>query len=356
MREPAKVTVDRRIASAAESLLPMIVDNLHDAVLITEGEAGASGSRLILFVNRAFTVMTGFTAEEALLRTPDLTIGPNTDPAALQRIQAARASRVPIREELLKVRKDGSTFWAELDVLPVLDARGLCTHFIGVMRDVTERRLVRSRAASAERAAEVSGLVAGLAHEINNPLAALMSNLEWLARRIPPEDRTVFGEAQQAASRIATIVRELRVVIGAGGGSEPPEVPSVGDQPVRAKVLIVDDDDLVLRSVARVVGKKHDVATASSAALALLAIGEQATPFDAVVCDVTMPGIDGLGFYDQVRRLGSGLERKIIFMTGGTGGLRDPSDHLAHLPNPCIEKPIRTPSLFAAIETVARSL
>ncbi len=353
MREPANVTVDPRISSAAESLLPLIVAHLHDAVLITEGEAGPSGSRLIIFVNRAFTAMTGFSEAEALARSPDLTIGPETDRGALLRIQEARSARVPIREELLKYRKDGSTFWAELDVLPVLDAAGACTHFIGVMRDATERRAVSSNVAKAQRAAEVSGLVLALAHEINNPLGALMTNLEYLAQRIPPESKNVFGEVQEAATRMATIVRELRVLVGAKEPSDPP-VAKVVEGPLRARVLIVDDDDLVLRSVGRVVAKRHEVVPVSSAALALVAMAEQTTPFDAILCDVTMPGIDGLGFYERVRALGAGLESSIIFMTGGRAGLREEGDKLVELPNTCIEKPIHTPSLWAAIDAIAR--
>lgn len=347
------VTVDPRIANAAESLLALIAENLHDAVLITEGEAGPSGSRLILYVNRAFTAMTGFSEEEALARSPDLTIGPLTDRATLAQIQAARAARVPIRVELLKYRKDGSTFWAELDVLPVLNDGGRCTHFIGVLRDTTERRLANEALARAARAAEMTNLVSGLAHEINNPLAALLTNLEWMARRIPTEDARVFGEAQEAATRIASIVRQLRSLVDPEPREERSPSPKAEAQ-ARARVLIVDDDELVLRSIGRVIAKHHEVTMVQSAALALVAMSEQAAPFDAVLCDLTMPGIDGLAFYERVRSLGRQLERRIIFMTGGPTGALGQSATLAELPNQCIEKPLDTPALLAAIEAVAR--
>ena len=348
------MTVDPRIANAAESLLALIAENLHDAVLITEGEAGPSGSRLILYVNRAFTAMAGFSEQEALARAPDLTIGPLTDRATLAQIQAARAARVPIRVELLKYRKDGSTFWAELDVLPVLNDGGGCTHFIGVLRDTTERRLANEALARAARAAEMTNLVSGLAHELNNPLAALLTNLEWMARRIPTEDARVFGEAQEAATRIASIVRQLRSLVDPEPREERSPSPPKTEAPARARVLIVDDDELVLRSIGRVVAKHHDVTMVQSAALALVAMSEQATPFDAVLCDLTMPGIDGLAFYERVRSLGSKLESRIIFMTGGPTGALGQSAPLAELPNQCIEKPLDTPSLLAAIEAVQR--
>ena len=96
------------------SLLARAVGDLQDAVLITEGERGADGVRKIIFVNRAFTEMTGFSAEEAIGNLPDITIGPESDREALKKIQSARDALVPVRVELLKYRKDRSTFWAEL--------------------------------------------------------------------------------------------------------------------------------------------------------------------------------------------------------------------------------------------------
>ncbi|MFO0671926.1 MAG: PAS domain S-box protein [Polyangiaceae bacterium] len=120
---------------------------------------------------------------------PDLTIGPETDRAALETIQAARERLEPVRVEFLKYKKDGSTFWSELDIRPVLDADGQCSHFIGVMRDVTDRRRAQARLVEAERLAAVGALAAGVAHEINNLLAYIIANVQFVDAEIEARSR-----------------------------------------------------------------------------------------------------------------------------------------------------------------------
>jgi len=209
-----------RDKAAMSALLARAVGNLRDAVLITDGEAAADGQRHIVFVNEAFTAMTGYAAEEAVGALPDITIGPATDRAALRKIQEARTALVPVRVELLKYRKDHSTFWVELDVVPVLDDLGRCTHWLGVMRDITERRESLLRLFETERMAAIGTLAAGVAHEINTPLAYVLMNLSFVREEIPElvatsservdELRAAITEIEQGVTRVAQIVKELR--------------------------------------------------------------------------------------------------------------------------------------------------
>jgi len=237
--------------NAERELLEITVANLNDAVLITEGEASSDAGRCILFVNRAFTTITGFSEAEAQGRTPDLTVGPETDRATLARIQAARKNLVPIREELLKYRKDGSTFWAELDVVPVLRADGRCSHFLGVMRDITERKALATRLLEADRMATIGALVAGIAHEINNPLTSVLGNLDFLAKRIAQQDLAQpVEEARIAAERVRAIVSDLRSFSRADDKNatalDPEKVLDASLQ--MAKATIRDKAKLVRRS------------------------------------------------------------------------------------------------------------
>lgn len=72
-------------------------------------------------------------------RTPRLLQGPDTDPPELGRLRTALARFRPVEGELLHVRKDGSPFWVRLRIMPVPDASGRYTHWVGVAREITAR-------------------------------------------------------------------------------------------------------------------------------------------------------------------------------------------------------------------------
>lgn len=92
--------------------------------------------------------------------------------------------------------------------------------------------------------------------------------------------------------------------------------PVARDNPrARARVLVVDDEVLILRSVSRTL-THHDVLTVTEAreALRLLASGEC---FDVVLCDLMMPDLDGIAFHDAVQQTRPELLERLVFMTGG---------------------------------------
>jgi PAS domain S-box-containing protein len=141
----------RKQAEERIALLQSVVLNANDAVLITETTPGAAGEPRIVYVNRAFTAMTLYPSEEVLGRTPRLLQGPGTDPLSLERLDAAIARWEPARVEMINYRKDGSEFWAEIDVAPVADANGWYTHWIVILRDTTQRKQGEERLKERER-------------------------------------------------------------------------------------------------------------------------------------------------------------------------------------------------------------
>jgi PAS domain S-box-containing protein len=120
-------------------LFESIVVNANDAVLVTTTHIDDPGPR-ILYVNEAFTRMTGYTREETLGQSPRFLQGPKTERATLDQIRTALAARQPVQVELINYSKDGSEFWVELSITPVANATGEYIHFIGIQRDITERK------------------------------------------------------------------------------------------------------------------------------------------------------------------------------------------------------------------------
>ncbi|MFA9216631.1 MAG: putative bifunctional diguanylate cyclase/phosphodiesterase, partial [Sphingomonadaceae bacterium] len=129
-KELSALNAELRLTSAA-------VARLNDMVLIAEV---ANGQQHIIFVNEAFERRTGYRRHEVLGRSLFLLQGPDTEPAALQRIERAMARSEPVHAELLNYTKSGETFWVESDLVPFTDDSGNNTHWVAVERDITERK------------------------------------------------------------------------------------------------------------------------------------------------------------------------------------------------------------------------
>ena len=121
-------------------LLGRVADYTEDVILVTEGEPFDQPGPRILYVNAAFTRMTGYTPEDVIGLTPRILQGPNTSPEACARIRTALEAWQPIRIELLNYRKDGSEFWVELSITPVADETGWFRYWVSVQRETNERR------------------------------------------------------------------------------------------------------------------------------------------------------------------------------------------------------------------------
>ena len=112
----------------------------NDAVIITEADTINQPGPKIVYVNQAFERETGYTRAEALGRNPRFLQGPETDRATLDEIRANLERQQPLRVKLINYRKDGTQYWTELSVIPLIDGDGLCTHLISFQRDVTKQQ------------------------------------------------------------------------------------------------------------------------------------------------------------------------------------------------------------------------
>ncbi len=110
------------------------------------------------------------------------------------------------------------------------------------------------------------------------------------------------------------------VVLPAASPSSPPEPPqaarSPGPSARRGRVLIVDDEEIVARSLARALAEHHDVERVTDAREALSRLLEGPEP-DAVLCDVMMPDMTGIELYEAVRAHRPALTARFVFLTAG---------------------------------------
>ena len=110
----------------------------------------------LVWVNPAFTRVTGYPFDEVVGRNCRFLQGPATDRRALQELRRGMAERRPVTVTLLNHRKDGTAFWNQLSVSPVFDGSGELVSFVGVQSDVSQRVVAdaeRDRAFRAETTA-----------------------------------------------------------------------------------------------------------------------------------------------------------------------------------------------------------
>jgi PAS domain S-box-containing protein len=160
----------------APNTLRVAVEHAYDAVVITTADLDVPGPR-ILYVNRAFTTMTGYRPEEVVGRTPRILQGPKTSRRVLDRLRRELDRGKSFRGRAVNYRKNGSEFWLEWRVAPVWDHVGRITHFVAVQRDVTAS--MRARARRAQARAELERLV----EDRTSKLAATLSQNEELLER-----------------------------------------------------------------------------------------------------------------------------------------------------------------------------
>jgi len=161
-------------AAAGDDLLATVRDRaLHAtdvSVVLTDATVG--GARVV-WVNDAFTRTTGWTSQEMVGQRMDVLQGPGTDAGRSRELRDAVTEGRSTTVTLLNYRRDGSPFWNQISVSPVLDASGVASHWVGIQVDVTaqvERADAQEASIRYERR-ERSGLAA--VSEVSDHLSEL---------------------------------------------------------------------------------------------------------------------------------------------------------------------------------------
>lgn len=115
----------------------------------------------------------------------------------------------------------------------------------------------------------------------------------------------------------------------------------------RGRVLIIDDEPELLRSLDALIGDEHEVVTVSSGRQALELLRSD-RGFDVILTDLMMADVTGMELYETVRTDYPGLEHQFVFMTGGAF-TRGSSTLLATVSNRCLAKPFDADELLRTV-------
>ncbi len=129
-----RLIAEREQAEEGRRLLEGAVASAVEGIVVADAH---QRDMPILYANPAFLSLTGYAEEEVFGRNCRFLQGKDTDPAAVRRIHDALHAGSGCRVTLLNYRKDGSPFWNELTIAPILNAAGALTHFVGIQHDIT---------------------------------------------------------------------------------------------------------------------------------------------------------------------------------------------------------------------------
>ncbi len=124
---------------------------------ISQGVIITCPAQKIIWMNDAFLAITGYRKEDVLGKNCRFIQGPDTNAQTLVALRIALKRSMEFSAEILNYRKDGSSFWNDLTISPTFDEQGQLTHFVGIIRDITERK--RSEIATQEAAKYVRNLI-----------------------------------------------------------------------------------------------------------------------------------------------------------------------------------------------------
>jgi PAS domain S-box-containing protein len=165
------------------NLFESIITNVDDGIMITSETR--TGLPKIVYTNRAFEKITGYSSKELLGKQVSVMWGADTDKDQLKKLRRSLQLGEPFFGELLNYKKNGEPFWISLNIAPVKNESGEVKNYIGISRDITEKQrievekehLVRDLIQSNKEVRQFSFITA---HNFRAPLTNIIAILQLI--------------------------------------------------------------------------------------------------------------------------------------------------------------------------------
>jgi len=249
-----------RLAEEQILIRTKVMDSASDGIFIIDAQ---KGDFPVIYYNQSFQAMTGYAKKDILGKNYFLLYGAVADPRIAEEIKNTLLQDKSFDGEMINFRKNGENFWNYLRIAPVRDARGIVTHYAGIQTDVTVMRQKdlkikeqREELLHVTRVGKLAEFVSSLAHEISQPLTAILAYAQAAQRILTgPPTRQAERELQLQEilqyivhddQRASEVIRRLRSLLKK---SDPEFTPIDMNALINETVVLMTTDVTVRNKV-----------------------------------------------------------------------------------------------------------
>ena len=209
-RKEAKILASLYEVEAEKAQLSLVAEHAQDAIIITDD------SGHVTWVNKGFVTLSGYQADEIKGKKPgQLLQGENTCCDEVDKIRKGVTAQQPVTAELINYHKDGSEYWIDIAINPIIDVNGELTNFIAVERDSTARKKMETELAQAVVKADVSNkakstFLATMSHELRTPLNGILGMAQIIEPNLEnPEHRQQIQILLESGNHLTSLLNDI---------------------------------------------------------------------------------------------------------------------------------------------------
>ncbi len=191
----------RKVAESHSQLLLIAMENTVEVVTITNRQGQ------IVYVNRAFETVTGYAKEEAIGRNPKILKSGEHSKQFYKEMWDTLTAQETWHGELINKKKDGTVYYEDVTISPVLNSEKETTHYIAVKRDITDELAKEKMLQQSQKMESIGTLAGGIAHDFNNILSPIIGFTQLSLSSV--EKDSVLEDNLQEISKAAMRAKEL---------------------------------------------------------------------------------------------------------------------------------------------------
>ena len=206
---------DRAETERQQKLLALVAQGTDNGVVITDAHGRTE------WVNAGFTKHTGYTMAEMLGKKPgDVLQGPETDPAAIQRIRERLKLQTAFSATILNYKKSGQKLWYAMDITPIVDDAGQITQYVAIQQNINYRKEIEANQAKMTQDLyrhnrDLQQFTYVISHNLRAPLANGLG-LSTLLTKVDRNSEAFtisLAHLRKSMVQVDTVLRDLNMML-----------------------------------------------------------------------------------------------------------------------------------------------